>query len=117
MKKTLFILFPPFVTFLSCTKSTAPSKKSTDVYVVGYTLASNNNYVAAIWKNSVETKPTDSTVNYYATAISAQGADVYVAGYSLLDNGNCIAMYWKNGVAVKLGDVAGNATGISVVSH
>src|SRR5207248_2821553 len=90
--------------------------KPVDVYIGGFTIASNGNFVATYWKNGVATAFSDSTLNSVVTSIAVSGTDVYMAGFTRQGLGNAIACYWKNGMITKLSDGSAEtrATGIAV---
>jgi len=95
------------------------SKKDTNVYVAGSTIAPNGYVEATYWKNGTPVilhpntpgKLTPST----AAAVAIQGHDVYFAG-NTSDNGYFIATVWKNGIESYLpsNDPYSDTTGIFV---
>jgi hypothetical protein len=110
MKKlTLFAVIASAL-FFSCQKNSSPAPDAknvpggitsknqpaltTDVYVAGYTLATNSRTLPAYWKNGVlTTLPSNPAFSASTSSIAVSGTDVYVAGAD-----NNTACYWKNGV-------------------
>jgi len=90
--------------------------KPVDVYVGGFTIASNGNFVATYWKNGVATAFGDSSLNSVVTSIAVSGMDVYMSGFTRQGLGNATACYWKNGTIIKLSDGSEDtrASGIAV---
>lgn len=76
------------------TTTTTGTPGTTDVYVAGYEVNTQNQLVAVYWKNGTEVKlPGGQATKCLARAIFVSGNDVYVAG-----SVGAQACYWKNGV-------------------
>jgi hypothetical protein len=121
MKSKTLLVFGLVIAFAmqACTKGEKihpHQPQPADVYVGGFTVASNGKYVATYWKNGVATVFGDSTVNSVVTSIAVVGTDVYMSGFIRPALGNAAACYWKNGTITTLGDgsVETRATGIAV---
>jgi hypothetical protein len=80
------------------TTTTTGTPGTTDVYVAGYEVNTQNQLVAVYWKNGTEVKlQSGLSTKCLARAVFVSGNDVYVAGST-----GSQACYWKNGVIVGL---------------
>lgn len=103
------------IVLASCKKGSGPGPSRTaDVYVAGFTTASNNITVATYWKNNVATTLEPAKSNSSLNSIVVQDGDTYVAGYFTASNGNQVAAIWKNNQITKLSDSTGNCTANSI---
>jgi len=85
-----------------------------DVYIAGYQINDQGEYVATCWKNGKAKALTDGKKSAEANAIAISGNDVYVAGFKIDAEGKEVAMYWKNGEAFILpGGCRANAVAVS----
>jgi len=101
---------------VSCKKSNSgPDQiRTADVYVAGFTTASNNISVATYWKNTTATTLGSGKANSSLNAIVVQDGDVYVAGYNTSTSGKKTAAYWKNNNLVSLSDGTADCTANSI---
>lgn len=75
-----------------------------NVYIAGYTIAKNNNYIAKYWVNGNEVNLTDESQNANAYTIYVLEDDIFVGGS--INGKPC---YWHNGKLVKLNNDVGGA--------